>query len=216
MLLLQPTTELLLQHDELIPRPVQSTIRFLEERGVSARFSRNPVAYGCEDAATKRLRNGRRGIPLTNELKSLAGAYITCGSSEHVFLCHIPAHRRFDIRKIRTALSAPQRPRWLSAEGCQRLGIGFGRVNPFFAGIQHIFDRSLLNREGSMMTNAGDRTWAVEFCPADLIRSIHGSIIADVLVCDAIDQDDRQVRLSKVDLIASREAQARERAIVQI
>jgi len=215
MLLLQPTTERLLLQDELIPHPVQSTIRFLEARGLSARFSRNPIAHGCEDAASKRLRNGRRGIPLADELKSLAGVYVTGGNSEHVFLCHIPAHLRFDIRKIRAAVSAPQRPRWLSAEGCQRLGIGFGRVNPFLEGMPHVFDRSLLSRESSMMTNAGDRTWAVEFDPADLIRSIHGSIIADVVVCDAIDQDDKQL-IPSVDFIASRESQAGERAIVVI
>ena len=216
MLLLQPTIERLLQQDELIPHPVQSTIRFLEARGLSARFSRNPVAHGCEDAATKRLRNGRRGIPLADELKSLAGAYVTGGTAEHAFLCHIPANRRFDIRKIRAALCAPQRPRWLSAEGCGRLGIGFGRVNPFLDGMRHIFDRSLLGREGSMMTNAGDRTWAVEFDPADLIPSIQGAIVADVVVCDAISQDDNQLRPPEVDLIASRESQAGESAIVQI
>ena len=215
MLLFQPTTERLFQQAELIPHAVQCTIRFLEARGVSARFSRNPVAHGCEDAASKRLRNGRRGIPLADELKSLAGAYVTGGYSEHVFLCHIPANRRFDIRKIRAALGAPQRPRWLSAEGCQRLGIGFGRVNPFFEGMSHIFDRSLLNREGSMMTNAGDRTWGVEFCPADLIRSIHGTIIADVVVCDANNQDDEQLRSPELDPIASRETQAVERASAQ-
>ena len=67
-----------------------------------------------------------------------------------------------------------------------------------------------------MMTNAGDRTWAVEFDPADLIRSIHGSIIADVVACEAISQDDNQLRPPGVDLIASRESQAGERAIVQI
>lgn len=213
MLLLQPTLDPLFQQDEFIPHPVQSTIRFLEARGLCARFSRNPVAHGCEDAATKRLRNGRRGIPLSDELKSLAGAYFTSGSSEQVFLCHIPAHRRFDIRKIRAALGAPQRPRWLSAEGCGRLGIGFGRVNPFLDGLRHIFDRSLLSREGSMMTNAGDRTWAVEFDPADLIRSIDGSIIADVVVCDTIDQHDTQVSHLELAPIASLESAAGERAM---
>jgi hypothetical protein len=76
--------------------------------------------------------------------------------------------------------------------------------------MSHIFDRSLLNREGSMMTNAGDRTRGVEFCPADLIRSIHRTIIADVGVCD------KQLRSPEVDPIASRETQAGERAIVQI
>ena len=216
MLSLQPTIERLLQQDELIPHPVLSTIRFLEARGLSARFSRNPMAHGCEDAATKRLRNGRRGIPLADELKSLAGAYITGGTAEHVFLCHIPAHRRFDIRKIRAALGAPQRPRWLSAGGCQSLGIGFGRVNPFLDDVVHIFDESLPSRDGTMMTNAGDRTWAVEFCPADLIRSIHGSIIADVVVCDAINQHDKQSSRPELDLIASLESQAGESAIVQV
>jgi len=216
MLLVQPMIDKLLLQEELIPHPVQSTIRFLETRGVAAKFSRNPVAFGCEDASTKRLRNGRRGIPLADELKSLAGAYVTGGSAEHVFLCHIPANRRFDIRKIRAALAAPQRPRWLSAEGCQRLGIGFGRVNPFLDGLRHIFDRSLLGREGSMMTNAGDRTWAVEFDPADLIPAIQGAIVADVVVCDAINQDDNQLRPPEVDLSASRESQAGESAIVQI
>ena len=148
MRLLQPTTGPLLLQDELFPHPVQSTIRFLETRGLSARFSRNPMAHGCEDAATKRLRNGRRGIPLADELKSLAGAYITGGTSEHVFLCHIPANRRFDIRKIRAALGAPQRPRWLSEEGCQRLGIGFGRVNPFFDGHATCLRPKLAEPEG--------------------------------------------------------------------
>jgi len=67
-----------------------------------------------------------------------------------------------------------------------------------------------------MMTNAGDRTWAVEFDPADLIPSIQGAIVADVVVCDAINQDDNQLRPPEVDLIVSRESQAGESAIVRV
>jgi len=191
MLALQPTTERLLQPDEVIPEAVQRTIRFLDAHGVSGRFSRNPVVHGCENAASKRWRDGKRGIALSDELKSLAGAYTTDGFAERVFLCHIPADRRFDIRKIRAALGASRRPTWLSPAGCERLGIGFGRVNPFFDGMVHIFDQSLLGREGTMMTNAGDRTWAVEFYPADLIRSIGEAVVADVVkLCFAMNQND--------------------------
>ncbi len=194
MLALQPTTERLLQPDELIPHAVQRTIRFLDAHGVSGRLSRNPVVHGCKDAASKRWRNGKRGIDLADELKSLAGSYVTAGCSERVFLCHIPADCRFDIRKIRVALGASRRPTRLSPAGCECLGIGFGRVNPFSEGIMHIFDESLLGREGTMMTNAGDRTWAVEFSPADLIRSIREAIISDVVKLHAaMNQNDDEL-----------------------
>jgi len=65
-----------------------------------------------------------------------------------------------------------------------------GIVNPFLTEAQeknevlHVFDESLLTPmpffPGTMMTNAGEHTWGIEFDPLPLIDAVNRKIIADV------------------------------------
>ena len=181
MLITPPTTDGLLQPGEQIPTPVQQMLNFFVEFGIPARLSRNPVAFGCDDASTKRLRNGKRGIPLTDELKSIAVLCRDPDGIHNVALCHVPADRRLDLNKARLALHSTRRLTWIPPEECERRKIGFGRMNPFIQGVRHVFEVSLADRSGTMMTNAGDRTWAVEFHPADLVRVVPNALIDDII-----------------------------------
>ena len=142
------------------------------ESGRSWMRGRGPKAVG----------NGSRGIPVADELKSFAATVPGEGRRDEIFiLCHVPADCRFDFRKIRAVLKAPSRVKRLSPEGCEQRRIGYGRCNPFIAEATHVFDQSLFGKAGTMMTNACNRTWAVEFDPAAVIRAIDAAIAGDIV-----------------------------------
>jgi hypothetical protein len=173
---------LLYQHEQEVPPKVRNLVGWFRTHGISGWLSRNRIANGCEDAARKRLRNGRRGIPLADELKSFAATIPGSDRRDEVFiLCHAQADCRYDFRKVRAVLKAPGRVTRLSPEGCEQRRIGFGRCNPFVAEATHVFDRSLFTKAGTMMTNACNRTWAIEFDPVAVIRAIDGAIVGDIV-----------------------------------
>lgn len=169
--------KLLKRRDESVPADVVDTIEFLCGLGVPFSLSRNEPATTCRDAAAKRVRNGKTGIPLADELKSMFGVCKDTDGKERMFLAHCRGHQRLDFQKLKRALGARRRPRRLSPDELTGLNLEVGLVNPFedwrfepktspyrmdmklvARGVEQLFDESLLYRFGdssTMMTNAG-------------------------------------------------------------
>lgn len=181
-----------------VPRPVLQTVGFLNERGVWWQLSRNHEAFSCRDAARKRWRLGHEGIEIWNELKSYFGRFRNANNREQYFMAHCRADRILNLVRLGEALKAQREPVRLDDEELQKLGLRYGLVNPFetwkysayamdgpllTAPVLQVFDRELTQRlgvPGTVMTNAGDLTWAVEFDVIDLIGKIDHSLVADV------------------------------------
>ncbi|HEX9940685.1 MAG TPA: aspartate/glutamate racemase family protein [Thermoanaerobaculia bacterium] len=181
-----------------VPRTVLQTIGFLAERGVWWQLSRNYEAFSCRDAARKRWRLGHEGIELWNELKSYFGRFRNASGREQYFMAHCRADRMLNLERLGEALKAQGEPERLGDEEVQRLGLRYGLVNPFetwkqsvyemdgpllTAPVLQVFDRELTRRlgvPGTVMTNAGDLTWAVEFDVVELVEKIDNAVVADI------------------------------------
>lgn len=189
-------TDCLLQVGELaVPKTVVATVELLDDLGIWFRLSRNREARSCRDAAHKRARLGREGIPLWDELKSFLGQYRASeGDALRPFLAHIRADRVLNFEAVARALGA--------AGGIERVAVNeeddpnldYGLINPFgsaltkgtgesWQAIPQIFDAETiepLGVPGTMMTNAGDLTWAVEFRAAELVDALPNKMIAKI------------------------------------
>lgn len=159
------------------PAAVRQTEAFLQAQGLWHVFSRNSPATGCRDAAARRWRLGKQGIPLYDELKTLCFA-ASLPEGVRPVLLHARAHVRIDVAAAGALLGALAPLQRLAAADLEALhGIGYGTVNPFSHPLDfiHVFDRDLTRRytaPHTMMTNAGDRTWAVEFEPQQLMAAL--------------------------------------------
>lgn len=189
----------LLSHNETVPRDVVRCAEKLAALGVWHQFSRNTPATGCQDAARRRNRLGHEGIPLWDELKSFLGEYNDAEDVKRVFLAHCRGDRELDLGKLRAALQFGGEVRRVSSEGAERLGMTRGTVNPFLAGTDslQVFDFELhrpVGVPGTIMTNAGDHTWAVEFDPAEVVVKLPGARWADIVQPQTETQDRWGVR----------------------
>lgn len=189
---------LLREGEDHVPEAVLQTVRFLSERGVWWQLSRNHGAFSCRDAAHKRWRLGHEGIELWNELKSFFGRFRNAGGTEQYFLAHCRGDRVVNIERLQETLQAQAEPERLSDEELHKLELRYGLVNPFEtwkhaefaldgpllgAPVLQVFDIELQKRlgvPGTVMTNAGDLTWAVEFDVVDLIEKSDHAIPADI------------------------------------
>jgi aspartate racemase len=177
---------LLLNAHEDVPHSVRRCAEHLSELGVWHQFSRNEPAMSCQDAAQKRNRLGHRGIPLWDELKSFLGEYEDAEGSR-VFLAHCRGDRELDFAKVQKSLQATGDIRRVTFEKAQLLGSAYGTVNPVLAEneILQLFDEELrrpLGVPGTVMTNAGDHTWAVEFEPSEFVGKVRQARWADVVL----------------------------------
>jgi len=160
-----------------VPAPVRATSEFFERHRLWYRLGRNSVATSCRDAAARRRRLGARGIPLYDELKSLC-VVVYRGEERQYALLHCRANTRFDLDAARVVLNAT-RPlaRLAGDELRERFGCTYGTVNPFTHPAQFIqvFDESIdvsYTPPHTMMTNAGEHTWSVEFRPRDVAQAL--------------------------------------------
>jgi len=133
----------------------------------------------------KRHRLGHTGIPIWDELKSFLGEYDYAFGVQY-FMVHCRGDRELDLEKVRAALTVDSEIRRVSLETAELLGIAYGTVNPFLEenGVIQIFDYELhhpLGVPGTVMTNAGDHTWGVEFDPAEFVVKLPGARWADVV-----------------------------------
>lgn len=116
-------------------------------------------------------------MPLYDELKSLCVA-VYRGDQRLYGLLHCRANKRFDLDAARSILNATRPLARLSADELEReFQCTYGTVNPFGSTgrFVQVFDEDVLSRYTppfTMMTNAGDHTWAVEFKPAEVIPAL--------------------------------------------
>ncbi len=184
--------ESLLQPGESrLPSPVQEVIRHMDRNGVGFLLSRNPVVTSCRDARSKRRRLGQRGIPLCDELKSLVGIVRDGTGGKAYVAMHCRAHQDFDEQLARHALGG--RFEAMSSELLvDTFGMAYGTVNPFQLAAQNevdvtqVFDVGLFETPvsipGTMMTNAGVHTWAIEFNPDDLVTAVPSAQVTRIAV----------------------------------
>ena len=189
--------------DQTLPLRVLSTREYMQRYGLWFQLSRNLPAASCRDAAKKRWRLGHEGIPLWDELKSFLGTYRTSQGERRLFLAHCRGDRVVDLDRVRLALHASSFPARLTPDEVTDLDLRYGLINPFpdrrlrmEGPLAQVFDIELMRPiglPGTMMTNAGELTWAIEFKPDDLIEAIRASEAPEsrdsVIVGDIADPD---------------------------
>jgi aspartate/glutamate racemase/prolyl-tRNA editing enzyme YbaK/EbsC (Cys-tRNA(Pro) deacylase) len=159
------------------PDAVHATLAFFRRQQLWHRVSRNSPATSCRDAAARRRRLGSEGMPLYDELKSLCVVVYRGDERRHALL-HCRANTRFDLKAAARVLKATRPLARLSGDELEReFHCTYGTVNPFGAPgrFVQVFDDDVLTRYTppyTMMTNAGDHTWAVEFRPPEVTDAL--------------------------------------------
>jgi len=189
--------EKLLYPPEALPEPVRRTVTFLTERDIWFQLNRNHPVRSCRDAASRRRRLGHEGIPLWDEFKSFFGRFINASGKSQFVVGHCRGDRILNLTLLARSLNAQTISERLPADDLQRLGLEYGLINPFVGSFQpgnldplieqspilQVFDSELMSRigvPGTVMTNAGDLTWAVEFFADELARTVDQAIIAEI------------------------------------
>lgn len=187
--------ELLRPGEARVPGSVQRVAGFLKTGGVWFALSRNWEARSCRDAAHKRWRLGHQGIPLHDEMKSFFGRMVGEGGEPQYVVAHCRGDRLLDMDRLAKALDLARPPVRLAEEELEAMGMAHGLVNPFVpwaldgqliaSSALQVFDDDLLRPigvPGTVMTNAGDLTWAVEFHPDELVAALEPAhaIVADI------------------------------------
>ncbi|MCK5058887.1 MAG: aspartate/glutamate racemase family protein [Candidatus Aminicenantes bacterium] len=182
---------LLLADETDLPDGVKKTIGFFIDNKLWFNLSRNVKALGCREAANKRNRLGHTGIPLEHELKSIFGKFINAAGNEQYVILHCKAHQELDYDKVKKVLRARREVNKLeNDELADIFHMDYGLVNPFTLDplfwetpILQVFDKSLTINNlppYTMMTNAGDLTWAIEFKPKELFEAVKHYRIEDI------------------------------------
>lgn len=204
---------LLEKNEKDLPEEVKKVIDFFESHNLWFQLSRNLEAGGCKDAANKRNRLGHTGIPLGHELKSFLGKFTDCSCTEQFIALHCRGNQELDFDKINSILNATIGVRRLTDREKLRLlfSTSYGLVNPFSLGgksskipIIQMFDKSLERNNTSpytMMTNAGDLTWGIEFKPVQVISVIKNCMVEDIVANNSSSKLDIGRKKVKIGII---------------
>lgn len=199
--------------EETIPQPVQRANQYLHSKNVWHMFTRNLEAKSCRDAANKRNRLGHIGISLNDELKSFLGRYEDQQGNTRLGLVHCRGNAQIDLDKVRKVLGIDGHFQRLDDSEIAELAVSFnldyGLVNPFQWGngfnnlpVIQIFDIQTQQDRGlphTMMTNAGDFTWGVEFNCRELAQALPEN---EVLIADvALHKDIIQPQYTPIGII---------------
>lgn len=199
--------------EEAVPASVLAVSQFLERKNIWHMFTRNLQARSCRDAANKRNRLGHTGISLNDELKSFLGRYEDQQGNIRLGLVHCRGNAQIDLGKVRKVLGIDGHFQRLEDAEIAELSVDFdvdyGLVNPFqwSAGFNQlpviqIFDTQTQQDRGlpnTMMTNAGEFTWAVEFNCQELAQALSPDsvMVADV----AMERDVIQPQYAPIGII---------------
>jgi aspartate racemase len=139
-------------------------------------------------------------------MKSFIGRYVNRCGEARLFLAHCRADQRLNSAKLSDALATKEhldleRAR-LSNEEMEALGLEYGIVSPWQTWdvqrdskardgeirsraheVEQVFDDDLLQpigTPGTVMTNAGALTWAVEFHPRELVAKLPNARVTDI------------------------------------
>jgi len=165
------------------PINVSDNIRFLKSKKVWHILSENSKVVSCADAAANRNRLGNKGIPIFDELKSELGFFINKEHKPQRVLVHCRGNQKLDRLKISGILNSEYQ-RITSEEETK------GLINPFgkeFRNLLQIFDISTTKNfhpPYTMMTNAGDFEYALEFEVNSLIGALKNTLVEDIIRVD--------------------------------
>jgi len=166
-----------------LPINVKNNINFLKSKKIWYILSENPKVISCKDAAANRNRLGNKGIPIFDELKSELGFFINKENKRQKVLVHCRGNQKLDRLKISGILNSEYQ-RIPSNNDIK------GLINPFgkqFRNLLQIFDISTTKNfhpPYTMMTNAGDFKYALEFEVNSLISSLKDVYVEDVIRVD--------------------------------
>jgi aspartate/glutamate racemase len=167
----------------ILPKEVKNNINFLRSKNVWYILSENTKVISCKDAAANRNRLGHKGIPIFDELKSELGFFINKENKKEKVLIHCRGNQKLDRLKISEILNSEYQ-RITGSQGKK------GLINPYgneFRSLRQIFDISTtkcFHPPYTMMTNAGDYRYALEFEVNSLIGSLKNVYIKDVIRVD--------------------------------
>lgn len=185
---------------EQIPSRVLRVQEFLRENKIWHQLSRNRKATGCREAASVRQCLGQEGIPLSREMKSNLGYFVDEANKKFPVVLHCRGNEQIDFEKVRLALGFNGNFERSVVEEDKSLDDSYGLINPFELELDsrsgeltvQVFDRGLLDHTflpHTLVTNAGDRTWAVEFQVESLIDCIpNRRLFVDDIVEDKVDE----------------------------
>ncbi|MCP4394750.1 MAG: hypothetical protein GY804_10875 [Alphaproteobacteria bacterium] len=185
----------LLRGDEKeVPQGVIKSISYLAKNNIWYKLSRNSVVKSCKGMEYKRLHVGRKEISFSDELKTYLAKIKYNDNDERVALIHCRADRNIDFNKIKSLLPDINDINRVGENDIKKIRTsGYGLINPFDLhkdnnGVQvlQVFDLELLNLNNvtnSVITNAGEFTWAIEFRPNELISVLrnNGCIVSDII-----------------------------------
>jgi aspartate/glutamate racemase/prolyl-tRNA editing enzyme YbaK/EbsC (Cys-tRNA(Pro) deacylase) len=188
-------SHLLKFNEESIPEPVREVITHCVNKRVGFILSRNAYAGNCRDARNKRYRLGHTGIPLYDELKSYVGFSKDYNSNDIIVAMHCRGHMTIDLSKVQKIMKFTKTIEMLPENHLKNLfSMNFGSVNPILLDLHsnqtilQVFDEGILKPvakyPGTMMTNAGEHTWGIEFDPEGLSSSIRNKIVDKIAFPD--------------------------------
>ncbi len=204
---------LLKDNEKDLPEEVKKVIDFFDSHNLWFQLSRNLDAGSCKDAANKRNRLGHTGIPLKHELKSFLGKFTDNRGIEKFIGIHCRGNQELDFNKINSILNTTSGVIRLTDKEILRLlfSTSYGLVNPFSLDgknsdipIVQVFDKSLERNKISpytMMTNAGDLTWGIEFKPVQVISVIQNCRVEDIVDNNSSSQIDIGREKVKIGII---------------
>jgi len=150
------------------------------------KISKNLKSESCKDAVSKRVRLGKTGIPLSDELKSNFG-YMEKNGQRTYILLHCRGNQKIDFIKVEKIIGGLFK-RIDKQELNDLFGLEYGRINPLInlsnITFAQIFDKTTIRQYTppyTMTTNAGDLNWGVEFKPKELIDRLPNTQIADII-----------------------------------
>jgi aspartate/glutamate racemase len=192
---LENARRLLKEQEKDLPENVVKVVEYFTLKRIGFILSRNQHAGNCRDARYKRNRIGHAGIPLYDELKSFVGVSKDKNGREQIVAMHCRAHLAMDLERVVKVCDLQNEIAVLPEADLQKkYNIEFGTVNPVLLEIKsnhkvlHVFDNGVLEPvsrfPGTMMTNAGNHTWGIEFDPGELVGSIENSIIDTIAIPD--------------------------------
>jgi prolyl-tRNA editing enzyme YbaK/EbsC (Cys-tRNA(Pro) deacylase) len=173
-----------------LPDKVIQTTSFFTKKQLWFKLTKNEDALSCEDAAKKRLRNNAIGIPLADELKTYFGEYRVSKTRQQLVLINLPGDCKIDFEIVRSILGISENISLASKKILDFFQIEFGEINPFmiyemfhekniaeiFEGLTVMFDSSLFLKQTTMVTNAGELSWGIEFRASEVINHFQNAI----------------------------------------
>jgi len=166
-----------------LPKDVKSNINFLKSKKIWYILSENSKVVSCKEAAANRNRLGHKGIPIFDELKSELGFFINKENKKQKILVHCRGNQKLDRLKISGVLNSEYQR---ITDSNEKKGL----INPFgkqFRNLLQIFDISTTKSfypPYTMMTNAGDFKYALEFEVNSLINSFKNTKVEDIIRVD--------------------------------